>query len=115
MAALLPLTYPGGVPGHASRQTSLEAALGVLPRLKERQMAVLRYLVSIWPAGATDDELDAHFGAVATRTARVRRCELARLPETPLVLDSGERRATPSGRPAIVWRANMRQRQGALL
>ena len=78
-------------------------------------MAVLRYLVSIWPAGATDDELDAHFGAVAIRTARVRRCELARLVNPALVLDSGERRATPSGRSAIVWRANVRQRQGALL
>lgn len=79
--------------------TSREAArliAGIAPRDRER---ILALIVSRGPAGATDDEGEAELG-IKCQTYTPRRGELARL---GWIVDSGRRRPTASGRPAVVW------------
>ena len=60
---------------------------------------VLDYLRRKGAHGATDSEISRDLG-IRLDSARARRCELR---DQAHVVDSGHRRATDSGRPAIVW------------
>jgi len=73
-------------------------------RLERRVREALR---DAGPRGLTDAEIEEVTG-LCGNTARPRR---VRLVETGLVVDSGRRRPTPSGRSAVVWIA--RQFAGA--
>lgn len=64
---------------------------------RERALAILRR----YPAGLTDHELADLMGRIQTSAGK-RRHELMR---DGLVENSGLRRLSPSGSPAIVWRA----------
>lgn len=57
------------------------------------------------PPGLTDDEAEANSGRAHTTVSAARNV-LARM---GLVYDSGERRLTRAGNPAIVWRRTTRQ------
>lgn len=88
-------------PAHhnAPRGTSDVAARrirGVVPRLLDR---VLTFLASCGEEGATDDEGEAAL-KMKPQTYTPRRGELVR---AGLVVDTGRRRKTASGRPAAVW------------
>ncbi len=65
------------------------------------QRQVLAFIAGRGPRGATDEELSEAL-AMKLDTARARRCELRDL---HLVVDSGRRRSTASGRAAVVWTA----------
>lgn len=79
-------------------QTSQEAAHSIregAPTLRSRVLSLLRAR----PAGATDEEVQVALG-MNPSTERPRRIELC---EAGLVVDSGKRRPTASGRMATVW------------
>ncbi len=93
-----PATMP---PAHhnAPRGTSDVAARrirGAVPRLLDR---VLTFLASCGVDGATDDEGETAL-KMKPQTYTPRRGELVR---AGLVVDTGQRRSTTSGRPAAVW------------
>lgn len=97
MSAQLPLLFRE-VPRNGT-DTSVDAARSVrseLPRLEALVLGALRAS----PAGATAQELEAMTG-LSGNTVRPR---LVGLRERGLVEDSGGRRATASGRQAVVWR-----------
>lgn len=85
--------------GAGHPDTSHEAAERVLPRSGTQRAKVLRYFISIWPEGLTDEEvrirLDLPFGS-----ALARRNELM---NDGWVKDTGQRRITEAGGRAIVW------------
>jgi hypothetical protein len=81
--------------------TEAEAALSVTAvtgRLRKRALELLRYHDA---TGLTDDEGGALMGGDRLTFGR-RRNELAK---AGLVYDSGDRRRTPTGRKATVWKA----------
>jgi transcription initiation factor IIE alpha subunit len=80
-------------------ETSRQAARDVLA--KPMREIVLEALIHRGNRGATDDELQTALG-MDPSTERPRRVELER---AGLVIDSGERRKTRSGREAVVWMA----------
>ncbi len=86
-------------PPHTPPETSRAAAEAVKPDAARLRQAVLRYIQSRGPAGATDQEIQAALG-LAGDTQRPRRWELQK---ADLIHDSGQRRKTSSGREAIVW------------
>lgn len=88
-----------GTPPHAGTYTSVDAALKAKPKIGNRQGLVLTKLRIAGPGGMTDHELTAALG-LPLQSVVPRRRELVQL---GLVKDSGDRRATPSGRKAIVW------------
>lgn len=87
---------------HDAPETSAQAARSMAEVAPNLRAMVLSYLRDRGARGSTDDE-----GVRALRlrvtTYSARRCELAGL---GAVVDSGERRATSSGRSAIVWVAS---------
>ena len=80
--------------------TSKAAAESVAPRSGTQRYRVLNALVRFHRQGMTDAEL-ATFLAMHPGSAAKRRGELA---DVGLVEDSGERRETPHGCMAIVWK-----------
>jgi transcription initiation factor IIE alpha subunit len=80
-------------------ETSRQAARDV--SAKPMREIVLEALIDRGNRGATDDELQTALG-MDPSTERPRRVELER---AGLVIDSGERRKTRSGREAVVWMA----------
>jgi hypothetical protein len=87
----------GGIPGHVtSSKTSREAAISMLPNVGTKRRVIYDLLAS---APSTDDELEAATGW-RHQTVSARRRELVML---GLVVDSGKRRETSSGRAATVW------------
>ena len=60
---------------------------------------VLEYVTRCGTAGATDQEIAAAIDMLPD-TARARRVGLR---DAGLVVDSGQRRASPNGRPSTVW------------
>jgi len=93
----LPLTPPAR--RNAPAGTSDLAAVrigGHAAKLRER---VYAFIVGRGADGATDDEGEAALG-IKPQTYTPRRGELVAL---ALVVDSGNRRKTASGRPAAVW------------
>lgn len=81
--------------------TERAAAYEVLPRSGSQRERVLHF-VSANPAGVTDFEIADGTGLEAS-SVRPRRGELV---EGGWLEDSGERRLSPSGHPAIVWRVS---------
>ena len=77
--------------------TSFDAALDIEPARETLRDRVMRHIATT--GGATDIEIAEALG-LAENTARPRRYELEK---NGSIIDSGERRRTPSGRAAIVW------------
>jgi hypothetical protein len=80
--------------------TSHEAASRVAPKASTDRLRVLHCLQDAGAQGKTDFELAEELGGLQTSLG-VRRGELVKL---GLVENSGTRRNSPSGSPAIVWR-----------
>jgi hypothetical protein len=93
----LPLTPPAR--HNAPAGTSGVAADRIAGHAKDLRARVLAFIVGQGPHGATDDEGEAFLG-IKPQTYTPRRGELVAL---GLVVDSGRRRNTASGRPAAVW------------
>lgn len=91
-----------------SRRPTQDEALASLPpeALESLRGEVFRELAGALPGGLTDQELLQRLrarlpGFLEESTPGRRRAELV---EAGCVEDSGELRASPSGRPAVVWR-----------
>lgn len=80
-------------------ETSGVAADRIVGHAKDLRARVLAFIVEQGPHGATDDEGEAAL-SIKPQTYTPRRGELVAL---GLVVDSGRRRNTASGRPAAVW------------
>ena len=93
----LPLTPPAR--RNAPAGTSSVAADRIAGHAKDLRARVLAFIVEQGPHGAIDDEGEAVLG-IKPQTYTPRRGELVAL---GLVVDSGRRRNTASGRPAAVW------------
>lgn len=90
--------YGGTAPFEKSSDTSAAAARELAPsRADTLRRAIYDYLTRY--GGCTDEELQAKLN-MAGNTERPRRRELELL---GLVLDSGARRSTRTGRKAVVW------------
>lgn len=90
----------GHVPRVAGSDTSTAAAVSIEPGLATKQGLVLA-LLRISPLGLTDDDLE-RLTSTRHQTVSARRRELVL---AGLVVDSGDRRPTSSGRSAVVWKA----------
>ncbi|MDA1054623.1 MAG: hypothetical protein O3C40_29685 [Planctomycetota bacterium] len=85
-------------PRSCGAETSTQAAEAVKPhagRLRD-----LVYSLVEARGGATDEEI-ARALELLSDTARARRCELR---DAGYLVDSGDRRPTSRGRPAVVWK-----------
>ena len=90
----------GGLPPHQRHSdTSYRAAVSMLDEARTLRARVYRYILNRGPSGATDEEIIVASDRSAS-SIRPRRCELA---DRGLVIDSGRKRATRSGRAAVVW------------
>ena len=85
-------------PRHGS-DTSRSAAKAIAPSALALRRRVFDFIASRGSLGATDHEIQNSL-AIAGDTERPRRDELQK---ANLVRDSGHRRATSSGRSAVVW------------
>lgn len=81
-------------------ETSKDAARRIESSAATLRARVLKYL-NEHPSGATDDEIQEGL-VMEGSTERPRRIELQRM---GMVIDSGTRRQTRSGRSAVVWMA----------
>ncbi|HRQ74261.1 MAG TPA: hypothetical protein PLU35_14660, partial [Phycisphaerales bacterium] len=93
----MPLTPPAR--HNAPAGTSGVAADRIAGHAKDLRARVLAFIVERGPHGATDDEGETALG-IKCQTYTPRRGELVAL---GLVVDSGRRRNTASGRPAAAW------------
>ncbi|MFZ2874575.1 MAG: hypothetical protein WAZ94_08840 [Phycisphaerales bacterium] len=93
----MPLTPPAR--HNAPPGTSGVAADRIAGHAKDLRARVLAFIVGQGPHGVTDDEGETALG-IKCQTYTPRRGELVAL---GLVVDSGRRRNTASGRPAAVW------------
>lgn len=84
---------------NAPRGTSDAAAERIKPHAPDARERILAFIASRGPDGATDDEGETALG-IKPQSYTPRRGELARL---GLIVDSGLRRPTASGRWAAVW------------
>lgn len=91
--------YPDGLPGHAHAETSREAAEAVAVTLLTRQLIVQADLILHGPS--TPDEVAARL-RWPVHAVRPRFTELA---AQGRIEYTGERRPTPYGATARVWRA----------
>jgi predicted transcriptional regulator len=92
--------YPDA-PGYAPPQTSKDAAGSMKPKAAALRQRILAELQVRGSFGATCDELEGAMGlAHQTASARLREMALK-----GLIVDSEMKRATRSGRWAIVWHA----------
>ncbi len=98
-----PTRAPERPPAHhrAPAGTSEVSARRIAPLVRQQRADVLAAIVRAGARGATDAEIETSTGLRA-QSVSPRRGELRTL---GLIVDSGERRATPRGRPAAVWRA----------
>lgn len=85
------------IPFEPGSDTSEMAARMVSNRAKVER-SILRLLAHYF-AGMTDDELERHTGGLHQTVSASRRGLVLK----GLVKDSGKRRATRTGRPAVVW------------
>lgn len=91
----LPLFVP-----YSDTQTSLDAARSMEPHVARLERQVMTALAEAGDTGLCDHELERVTGLQHT-TASARRRELV---IKGLVVETGARRATPSGRSAKAWR-----------
>lgn len=85
---------------HTGADTSIEAANAIRPKARGLRGKLLAHLRKT--SGRTDEEIQYDL-MMSPNTERPRRCELVKL---GLVVDSGARRKTLSGRNAIIWVAS---------
>ncbi|MNS24326.1 hypothetical protein D3C72_561650 [compost metagenome] len=91
--------YNGLPPYQPGSETSKAAAIAIAPSAATRRAQVLEFLRERGESGATNDEIVCRLGMmIQTVTARMRELVLR-----GAVVDSGERRLTRTGRPAVVW------------
>lgn len=90
--------YPDA-PGHLGVDTSIEAAHALACRLGPLQSLILDFIARRGPSGATSDERAAGLG-IDRGSIQPRTTELSR---KGLIIDSGLRRFSATGRRAIVW------------
>jgi|GEM_PF-632815 len=95
-----PYDLYNGIPPHqAGSDTSRDAAEAIEPDVSSLRGKVLSYIRSRGREGATDKEIQAALNmSVSTEVPRRRELVLK-----GLVADSGWRRKTKTGRPAVVW------------
>lgn len=86
---------------HNARGTSAAAAAAALPKSGTRRRQVYDFIWDQGIHGATDDEIILGLG-IGHQSVGPRRLELV---EQGHIEDSGERRLTIGGNPAIVWKA----------
>ncbi len=96
---LFNVTPPPPDPPHSGPETSRAAADAIKPHAGLLRERVYRFIAGRGPHGATDPEAAAVLG-LQPDTARARRVELR---DAGCLVDSGQRRMTPSGRAATVW------------
>lgn len=96
----LPLTPPAR--HNAPAGTSGVAADRIAGYAAKQRADVLAAIVKAGAFGATDAEIESATG-IRAQSVSPRRGELRKL---GLIVDSGERRRTPRGRPAAVWVAS---------
>lgn len=82
-----------------STATSAAAAQSMFPHLAECRRLVFESIRRAGKLGRTDEEVQLELGMVGN-TQRPRRSELV---ESGLIVNSGSRRKTSSGRLACVW------------
>ena len=87
-----------GLPYQRHSDTSLRAAIEAEPNAGTQRWKVL-HLLRATARGLTDHQMQSILD-MNPSTQRPRRIELV---EKGLVVDSGQRRQTPSGRWAVVW------------
>ena len=103
-AATTPLTRArraGTSTPHSGSATSRAAAESIRPEAGTLSAAVFAFIVGAGKRGATDGEIQRALH-LAGDTERPRRRALQ---QRGLIIDSGHRRKTPSGREAVVWTA----------
>lgn len=96
-----PHAYLPAVP----RDTQVAAAAAALPKSRTQRAKVREVIRQAGPAGLTDQEIATKLG-LAENSVQPRRLELSSLGgdgEPARVRDSGERRETSTGNPAVVW------------
>jgi hypothetical protein len=86
----------------AHSETSRAAAESMRGSASSVRAKVLKLFRDRLPDGYIDEEIQNILGTNTVGTARVRRIELV---AAGLVRDSGRKRATSSGRMAVVWEA----------
>lgn len=96
-----PENYRGQVPHVRESETSIAAASSIDASRKTMLAKVFSHIKSRGAHGATDDEIEIALDW-RHQTVSARRRELVLGNH---IVDSGERRATRSGRTASVWRA----------
>lgn len=79
--------------------TSKKAAASIKSRCADIRRQVEEYALMQGFFGFTDYEMDTHFGCRSS-TYRTRRAELT---DKGIIVPTRQRRATPSGRTAVVW------------
>jgi hypothetical protein len=87
------------VPYVRGSETSRAAAASIASVARATRDKVLAYIAARRARGATDQEIAAGL-AMLSDSARARRCELR---DRGDIVDSGQRRPSPSGRPSTVW------------
>ena len=101
-AAPTPLTRArraGASTPHSGSATSKAAAEAIRPEAATLSAEVFGFIISTGERGATDHEQQTALG-IDGNTQRPRRRALQ---QRGLIIDSGHRRKTPSGREAVVW------------
>ena len=88
-------------PAQPRSPTSVRAAESIAPTAGTLRAEVLAYIAGRGVEGATDEEVQVGLG-MNPSTQRPRRVELVNKGK---VVDSGQTRATRSGRQAVVWTA----------
>lgn len=86
-------------PAQRHSDTSRAAAEDIKPKAETLRARVYWFIQSRGTVGATDDEVQRHL-PMDPSTQRPRRVELV---NAGLVVDSGRRRPTASGKQAAVW------------
>lgn len=107
---MAPQDYDSMPPFVKGCDTSLAAALSVLPSAQAVRARIYHHIETLGEEGATDNEVERALG-LRHQTASARRRELV---QRGFVYDTGDRRRTDSGRKAKVWRAAEPEQRAAL-
>ena len=97
----LPLSLYTPAP-HSDQDTSRDAAKRIVPHLARLETLVYEAIRAAGPEGLCDHEIEAQTGLIH-QTASARRRELVL---KGMVVDSGNRRGTPTGRMAKAWKTS---------
>lgn len=89
-----------GAPYAIGSDTSKDAAKSIVGKIAEQRTEVYRAIVRAGSNGLTWAEIVERIGCSPTANGRVTELSSG---ECPLIVDSGRRRATRTGRKAVVW------------